>query len=388
MPAFKHSHLVPWILSLGMFVIGTTSLSILGVGPAMTRDLAVSPGAAGWLVTAFAATFAVVAPIAQFALGKRYSPRSLIIVGTVILTAALTWAALAAGFSSLLFSRIAAALGSSLIAPTSAAVAVAMTPVGRRGAVLAIVFTGFTLSTVAGVPIMTWLTLMLDWRGAMAAIAVAALLLLLLVLAVLPNETIAVGDGGQDETPSVGLWKPTMVLLATLGMLAAQFTIYSLMGELLGQEFSVSDAGLPAAILLFGIFGVAGNAAAGFLTDRVGSDVLVWVSITGLAALLLLMNADLGPVYGTLVLAGCAFAGTLFTTPQQSRLVEIVHQDRHALILAVNSSASYLGIAFGSGLASLLAMNTGLSVLPVAALIVLSLVGAINLLVQFRSQSR
>jgi len=51
-----------------MFVIGTTSLSILGVGPAMTRDLGVSPGAAGWLVTAFASTFAIAAAIAQFTL--------------------------------------------------------------------------------------------------------------------------------------------------------------------------------------------------------------------------------------------------------------------------------------------------------------------------------
>ena len=386
MPESERRHLVPWIFALGMFVIGTTSLSILGLGPAMTGDLAVSPGAAGWLVTAFAATFAVAAPIAQFALGKRFSPRGLIIAGTVILTVALTWAALAAGFSSLLLSRIAAALGSSLIAPTSAAVAIAMAPVGRRGAVLAIVFTGFTLSTVAGVPIMTWLALVLDWRGAMAAIAVAALLFLILVLAVLPSETDVGGEGGLDESRGVGHWKPIMVMLATLGMLAAQFTIYALMGEFLRREFDVTDAGLPAAILLFGIFGVAGNAAAGFLTDRVGADMLVWISIIGLAVVLLLLNADLSPVYGALVLAGCAFAGTLFTTPQQSRLVETVHQDRHALILAMNSSASYLGIAFGSGLASLLAVNAGLAILPYAALIVLSFVGAINMLVHVRAR--
>ncbi|MGR3469216.1 MAG: hypothetical protein ACU0CI_15190 [Shimia sp.] len=30
--------LLSWMLALGMFLIGTTSLSILGLGPAMTRD--------------------------------------------------------------------------------------------------------------------------------------------------------------------------------------------------------------------------------------------------------------------------------------------------------------------------------------------------------------
>lgn len=364
-----------------MFVIGTTSLSILGVGPAVTRDLGVPPGAEGWLVTAFAATFAVAAPVAQFALGKRFSPRRLIILGAAVLTGALIWASLAAGFEGLLLSRIVAALGGALIAPTAAALAVAMAPDGRRGAVLAIVFTGFTLSTVAGVPIMTQLALALSWRGAMAAVAAAALLYLLLVLVVLPREAGAATAPQIGADGSPGLWRPAAVLLTTLGMLAAQFTIYALMAELLGGLFGVSDESLALSILLFGVLGVAGNAAAGVLTDRIGANAVVWLSLAGLAVmLLLLLGSELGPLYGSLVLAGCAFVGTLFTTPQQNRLVELVHQDRHALILAMNSSASYLGIACGSGLASLLATNAGLTALPLAALILLALTGAMNLL--------
>ncbi len=381
---FKQNSLIAWVLALGMFVIGTTSLSILGVGPALTRDLMVSPGDAGWLVTAFAATFAVFAPITQFALGNRYQPRSIILTGAVVLASALIWAAMAGSFSGLLLSRVLAALGSALIAPTSAALAVTLAPDGRRGAFLAIVFSGFTLATVTGVPVMTWLSLVLSWRGAMAAIAFAALVLLCLVWATISAQTCKRGEVRAGAPVTVSLWNPAMILLATLGMLAAQFVLYSLMGELLGREFNVSDDNLPAAILLFGLFGVAGNAAAGFLSDRVGAKTLVWISILGLAGLLLLLRYDLGPLGGSLVLAGCAFAGTLFTTPQQSRLVELVHEDRHALILAMNSSASYLGIAFGSGLASLLATNIGLSVLPLAAFMVLLATGAANLLVQTR----
>ena len=68
----KVSKRAPWVLALGMFVIGTTSLSILGLGPALTRDMAVDPAGAGWLVTAFAATFALGAPLAQFTLGSGF----------------------------------------------------------------------------------------------------------------------------------------------------------------------------------------------------------------------------------------------------------------------------------------------------------------------------
>ena len=374
------SKFVPWTLALGMFVIGTTSLSILGVGPALTRDLAMDPGAAGWLVTAFAATFAIAAPVAQFTLGRRVLPRHLIVGGTAILAASLVWTALAADFSSLLVARVLSALGGALIAPTSAALAIALVPDDRRGAALATVFAGFTLATVGGVPIVTWLTLLLGWRGAMAAIAAAALLFLLLALVVLPSDANAAKARAADEPPSAGRWKPMVILLATLGMLAAQFTIYALLGEMLGQQFGVSDGGLPLAILLFGVLGVAGNAVAGLLSDRVGAGVLVWFSIASLAVLLLVMNTGLGAVTGALVLAACAFAGTLFATPQQSRLVALVPRDRHALVLALNSSASYLGIALGSALASALATGVGLDVLPVAALAVLALTAAVNLL--------
>lgn len=374
--------LVTWTLALGMFVIGTTSLSILGVGPALTRDLEIAPGAAGWLVTAFAATFAIAAPASQFALRQRLSPRTLIISGTVILAASLIWTAAASEFSSLLVARIISALGGALITPTSAALAIASVPTERRGATLATVFAGFTLATVGGVPIVTWLTLLMDWRGAMAAIACAAVLFLLLVLLFLPNEKSTAHSSEQAESQGVSYWKPAIILLATTGMLAAQFTVYALMGELLGQKFGVSNKDLPIAILLFGVFGVAGNATAGFLSDRVGASALIWASIASLAALLLTMNASLGAIMGSVVLAGCAFAGTLFATPQQSRLVGLVSKDQHALVLAGNSSASYLGIALGSGLASLLATNVGLDFLPVAALGVLAFTALFNLLMR------
>ncbi|WP_299800750.1 MFS transporter [uncultured Ruegeria sp.] len=369
---------MPWILALGMFVIGTTSLSILGLGPALTRDLATDPADAGWLVTAFAATFALAAPLAQFTLGRRLAPRTLILAGASILAASLIWSALATSFHTLLFARIASAFGGALIAPTSAALAISLVPVDRRGAVLATVFAGFTLATVGGVPIATWLTLWLGWRGAIAAISLAALLFVALAATYMPRDTDAARAPRKQPAKSLRLLAPVLLLMGTVGMLSTQFVIYALMGELLGQQFGVSAGGLPIAILLFGVLGVAGNAVAGALSDRVGPGPLVWASFAGLAAFLSLMLLDLGPYLGTVVLAGCAFMGTLFATPQQSRLVRLVAEEHHGFVLALNSSANYLGIAVGSALASALGIITGLWALPAGALGLLALTAAVT----------
>ncbi|QBF31926.1 MFS transporter [Thalassococcus sp. S3] len=374
----ESSKRVPWILALGMFVIGTTSLSILGLGPALTRDLAVDPADAGWLVTAFAATFAVTAPLAQFTLGRRFPPRTLILAGAGVLAASLIWSALATSFNALLFARVASAFGGALIAPTSAALAISLVAVDRRGAVLATVFAGFTLATVGGVPIATWLTLLLGWRGAIAGIGVAALLFLALAALFMPRDRGTRSAAHTSAPGGLNIIAPALLLFGTVGMLSTQFVIYALMGELLGQQFGVSEISLPIAILLFGVLGVAGNAVAGALSDRVGPGPLVWVSFAGLAAFLSLMLLELGPYLGATVLAGCAFMGTLFATPQQSRLVGLVSSEHHGFVLALNSSASYLGIAFGSGMASAIAINIGLWALPLGALGLLAVTATVT----------
>lgn len=363
-----------------MFVIGTTSLSIMGVGPALTRDLAMDPAAAGWLVTAFAVTFAIAAPLTQFLFGRRFAPHVLILAGATILAISLLGTALATSFSTLVIARIASAMGGALIAPTSAALAISTVPDDRRAAVLAVVFAGFTIASVGGVPIATWLTLAIGWRGAMAGIAAGALLFLVLAILWLPRETAAT-DAQENPGPATRrLAGPAILLLGTLGMLATQFVVYALMGEFLGQQFHVSETGLPIAILLFGILGVAGNAAAGALSEQIRADRLVWFSFAGLAAFLGLMTIDLGPYLGAIVLAGCAFMGTLFATPQQSRLVARVQPQHHALALGLNSSASYLGIALGSGLASAVVARIGLSALPVTAIGMLVLTAIANVI--------
>jgi predicted MFS family arabinose efflux permease len=104
-------------LSLGMWSVGTTSLVVLGLGQSMTVGLGVSTGAAGTLVTAFALTYAVAAPLLQFALGGRVQQRFLIVGGLCILGAGSLWGAFADGFHQLAFSRVFAALGGALVGP-------------------------------------------------------------------------------------------------------------------------------------------------------------------------------------------------------------------------------------------------------------------------------
>lgn len=385
MPSHQQNF-VPWVLAIGMFVIGTTSLSILGIGPELTQDIGVTPSAAGWLVTAFAATFALAAPAAQFWLSRRLAQRTLILVGASLLSVTLIATAFANTLTLLLMCRVGSAIGGALIAPTSTALSISLVPTERRGAVLAIVFGGFTLATVAGVPVATWLALSLGWRGAMGAIGLIALVFFCLALWVLPSGTTSKVSLPPNSRP-LPIGRTAQLLSVTGCVLAAQFIIYALMGEVLTTHAGLPSDWLPTAILLFGVSGLLGNIAAGAGSVRFGPVLLVWVSLVILALALLALFAPLAGWWAALCLAGCAFGGTLFATPQQNLLVNETPNDQHGVVLALNSSANYVGIATGSAAASALASGFGLGSLAPTALIVLAAAALLHRVIHRSTQA-
>jgi DHA1 family inner membrane transport protein len=155
--------------------------------------------------------------------------------------------------------------------------------------------------------------------------------------------------------------------------LAAQFAVYALMAGLLVDRYGLPSAQLPLAILLFGLGGVLGNAAAGMLADRFGAPRTIVASFVCLAAMFTLLSLPLSPMVAAIVVAGCAASGTLFTAPQQVRLTALVPRQEHAAVLALNASAGSIGLSVGSTTASLAYAAYGLSALPASALLLLLL---------------
>lgn len=377
----KTSKRALWALALCMFTVGTGSLIVLGIGQEVTEAFNLPSGAAGWLMTVFAGVFAVAAPLAQLVLAKRFSQLKLVGMGLLLLAAGMLWASVATSYSALLAARAGMALGGALIAPASAALAVQLSLPEHRTQALATVFAGFTLASVAGVPLGTWLGVAFGWRGAMLAIASLTLIALAVVVAcfrTLQRDTVGDEDSGPPLQRSSRI--TAMAVLATTAcVLSAQFAIYAVMAAFLVEGFGLISSALPVVMLVFGIAGVVGNAISGVWADRAGIDAVIWLSLAGLAVMMAALLVDLGPVFASILVAGCAFCGTLFTAPQQARLTLVVPARYHGLALALNSSASYIGIAIGSATASLLYAAFGVGALPAGALALLALSAVLNL---------
>ena len=118
-----------WGLALGNFAVGTGALVVAGVLPEIARDTGVSDADSGLLITVYAVTYALAAPILGSLTGHM-DRRFLLVLAALTIAGANAVAAVSTTFDWLLAARVAAALGAAVFTP--AAVATATGLVGQQ----------------------------------------------------------------------------------------------------------------------------------------------------------------------------------------------------------------------------------------------------------------
>lgn len=175
-------------LALATFAVGTDAFVIAGLLPAIAADLKVSVPAAGQLVTVFALTLAVGAPVLSWLLSPLDRRRALqlalivFVVGNVV-------TALSPSYPIALLARILTAVGAATITATAASAAVAITPPERRGRAMALVIGGLTLSTALGMPLGNLIG-GIDWRLTFWAVAALGVVAAIWISVALPKVVL------------------------------------------------------------------------------------------------------------------------------------------------------------------------------------------------------
>ena len=140
------------VLALGMFALGTDSFVVAGVLPEISRTFHVNIGAAGQLTTAYAITYALLAPLLA-AVAAHVPRKAMLLTALGIFVVANLITAQAPSFAIAIASRILAGAGAAMFAPTATGAAATLVPAERRGYALSIVIAGLTAATALGTPI-------------------------------------------------------------------------------------------------------------------------------------------------------------------------------------------------------------------------------------------
>lgn len=372
------------ILSVANFVIGMGAFVVIGILTPMAEAFGMTPAMAGSLMVVYAAVYAVASPLLVSATGQIGRRRVLAIAMTLFALAALL-SALAPNVPVLFAARVLAAASAGMVTPVAAAVAAGLSPPGKQGAALSLVFLGFSLSQVIGVPLGSFLAYTFGWRVAFWLVVALALPCAALIWLRVPAGLHFAPVGLRDLTRVLGNARLMLAVGFTTVFLSGSYVVFTYIAPLLETTMGFGRDGITATLTLAGLGAVAGSLMGGTLADRIGAQRTLALLCLAQMAIMPVFSALPLPVWGLLTLAAVwSLFGWSFMPAQQVRLIARAPEQANVL-LALNAGGVYLGAALGSAIGGVLIARSGLGALGIggglcalAALCVLLLSGGLR----------
>ncbi len=301
-----------WFAVLSMaatsFALVSAEFMPAGMLTPMARDLGVSEGMAGQVVTATASVGAVTAILSNVLIGRLN--RKTVLVGlSALAVGSNILAATATDFWLLLLGR--AGLGIALSAFWALSVAVVARLVGANatGRGMAIVTLGVSLATIAAPSMGALISDWLGWRTAMAMTAGLAALAMLLQWLSLPTLPATTSNSLGDVFRLTRRRGIQIGMLAILLLMTGHFAGSVYVRPFLEQVTLLTTGPIALALLGFGIAAVIGNIAGGRMADaNIRIALVVTAALMAVAALALVFwGVHIGVAFGFAALWGFAF---------------------------------------------------------------------------------
>jgi EmrB/QacA subfamily drug resistance transporter len=406
----------------GGMMLSVLNISIVNIAlPDISRDFDASVSGAGWVVTGFLVTQAVLLPIAGRA-GDLYGRRRIFVLGVLVMVVASALCAIAWDEPSLVVFRILQGVGASAMAPTAYAYTAILFPPRQRGLAIGILTAIITVAPVVSLNIAGVLVGIWGWRSVFwftpvvgaFVLAGAALVMhrrppgpprpfdllgaALAALGLFPILTALTGAAswGWASPRTLGLlaagaaglllfsWRESRAAdpMLDLGLFrlrtvsnpniagfcvgAAMFGTLLLLPFYFTAVLGYSALTLSLAITPIALSFMIGSPTSGRLLTRVGSDrmmrVAVCTAITGAVILAAGFGAQsYGMVVPGMVVMALGLAAS--TAPITSTVIHEVPEDRLGVASSLPNVSRYAGGALGGALLStVLAMSVPVAV--------------------------
>ncbi|MEU6512169.1 Cmx/CmrA family chloramphenicol efflux MFS transporter [Streptomyces sp. NPDC046942] len=260
-----------YLLAMAVFAMGTSEFMLAGLLPDIASDFDVAVGTAGVLTSAFAIGMIVGAPLVA-ALARNWPRRPALLGFVLVFAATHALGAVTTSFPILFATRVVAAVANAGFLAVALTAAATLVSPDRKGRALAVLLSGTTVATIAGVPGGSVLGTALGWRATFWAVAALCLPAALGILKGIP--------AGRDEDEATGrpalraelaqLARPRLILVMLLGALvnAATFGSLTFLAPVVTDSAGLGELWISVALVLFGAGSFVGVTVAGRLSDR------------------------------------------------------------------------------------------------------------------------
>lgn len=348
--------LIELALTLGSFAIGLGEFSIMGLMPEVAAGLQVTEPQVGHLISIYALGVVVGAPILAI-LGARLYRRTLLMLLMGLFALGNLASAWASGYDSLLLYRFISGLPHGAYFGVASLIVASMVPADQRAKAVSRVMLGLTIAMLAGNPLATWLGQQFSWRWAFALVGIIGACTVLLVFLYLPLNRQEAQSNPLTELKAFN--KKSVWLALGIGSVgfAGMFCVFSYLAPTLLQVTKMNESWIPVTLAAFGLGGIVGNMAGGWLFDRLQLRAVFWILLWSALVLLLFPLA----AHSIWTLLPAVFAvGTMvaLSPPLQTHLMDVA-TGAQTLAAASNHAAFNIANALGPWLGGL-AISAGM----------------------------
>lgn len=383
------------ILIASSFMLGMSEFIMVGILPDIAVGLKVSEVTVGNLVSLFAFVYAPVTPLGS-ALSARF-PRfatHMTLIGVFL--AGNLLCAFAPNYAVLMAGRILIALVSGTLVAIAMTYAPDVTTDTFRTKFIAWVFSGFSIASVVGVPVGTWVANAFGWRWAFHLVNALTVVLIIGMVAMLPRNSHAAKIGFLSQ---FRLFFDRRIQLGVLDVVcgaAASYVFYTYLTPIMRDEVHVPEQYLSVGLVIFGAACLWSNLYGGKLADRGrGVEPLTHIRPIYCAHAVLMASlivAHWVPVYGALLLVVLGMFMYLQNSASQVLYMDVASQSHPGslnLAASLNSMSFNIGIAIGSAVGGVVNGHFGLMWLgPVGALFLVCAIAITTMLRPFVAQER
>ncbi|WP_253300708.1 MFS transporter [Paenibacillus lautus] len=272
----KQQKLLTMNLFLLTFVLGTSEFVMVGLLSEVALDMKITISAAGSLVTFFALSFAIGTPVFT-ALFSRFSkyPLILTLIGVFIVGNIIT--AISGSYGLLLVSRVITAVVTGVLIALAMAVASETMPIDKRGPVISIIFTGFTVASVLGVPLGTFIGQWGGWSMAYWFTTTLGIVSLIISFATIPRGLKGTRSSLKKQLKLFAYPRIVLAFFIPALSIAATYSVYTYLAPLLQNVLFVSARYISLVFLLYGIVSIFSTLIGGKLAVYDGMGKIRYV---------------------------------------------------------------------------------------------------------------
>src|SRR5471032_60913 len=295
-------------VAVGSFALVTTEFLPVGLLPSIAAELGVTEGIAGMMVTVPGIVAAFAAILVTIGVGK--TDRRYVIWGlTATLIASNLIVALSHSYPLVLAGRALLGIGVGGFWAIGGALGNRLVPEAWSARATAIIFSGISLGTVAGVPAGAMIGEMVGWRMAFFTASAVSVLVLAAQMWLLPRLPTTTALTFAQLPALLRVQKARLGMLATLLIFIGQFAAYTYVTPFLSQVAGLSAKTISVLLLIYGAAGFAGNLIGGWAVARSVKHALIATGVVmGLsAAAMPLFGATAAGATVLIVIWGLAF---------------------------------------------------------------------------------